>query len=153
MPSYPIARARAPEPRPLLSDDQRTQPTRAPLLVDVRVSVPPSPAAYVAPPPEQKLASAQQHLAPRRKKPRVAVCEFSVSSHGGYSAPASATRKRRKPALQHRQTDSETAEAPEAHSASAWPPQHVSAPASIALSTSAAANSVRILLHGRVAHS
>ena len=52
---------------------------------------------------------------------------------------ASDTRKHRKPALQHRQTDSATAEAPEAHSASAWPPQHVSAPASIALSTSGAA--------------
>ena len=67
------------------------------------------------------------------------MCEFSVSSYGGYSAPASATRKRRKPALQHRQTDSATAKGPEAHSASIWLPQHVSAPASIALSTSAAA--------------
>ena len=83
---------------------------------------PPSPAAYVAPPPEQKLASPKQHLAPRRKNPRNAVCEFSVSSYGGYSALASASSK-----------------LPEAHSASAWPPQHVSALASIALRTSAAA--------------
>ena len=51
----------------------------------------------------------------------------------------SATRKRRKLALQHRQAESATAETPEAHSASAWPPQHVSVPTNIALITSAAA--------------
>ena len=115
------------------------KPTRAPIPVDVRVRPLCSTAAYVAPPPEQKSASAHQHFLSSRKKLRVAVCEFSVLSYGGYSAPASATCKRRKPELQHRQTDSATADAPEAHSASAWPPQHVSALASIAMSTSSAA--------------
>ena len=127
--------AQAPAPQLLVPVAQSTQASQVPSLIDVRETAPPSFVQAKTPPPLHarvvpslvlELASDQQHLAPLRKKTRVAVhivdgnaqSQCSAISQGGYGALASAIRKRRKPARSEEHADA--------------------APASIALSSSAA---------------
>ena len=122
-------------PQPLVPDAHSTQAPQVPFLIDLRVAAPPSRVPVDTPPPlsaravpplVQEPASDQQHLAPVRKKARVALrivdgnaeSQCSATAYGGHGATVSATRERRKPARCQQQADA--------------------APASIALSSSAA---------------
>ena len=90
--------------------------------------------------------SNQQHLAPLRKKFRVAVCivdengqaQCSATAYGGYGAAASAPRENHKPARSLQQADAAPAESPTIQRSSAKTQQHTGTPTSIALSSSAA---------------
>ena len=74
---------------------------------------PPPPLARAVPPLVLEPASEQQHLAPLRKKARVAVgivdgieqSQCSTTAYGGYSAAASATCERRKLSRSHEQAN------------------------------------------------
>ena len=101
-------------PQPLVSVAQSTQATQVSSLIDLRVVAPPSLVRVDTPPPLHarvvpalvlEPASDQQHLAPHRKKARVAVrivdgnaqSQCSATAYGGYGAVSSATRERRNP--------------------------------------------------------
>ena len=93
-----------------------------------------------------KSASDQQHLAPLRKKPRVAVrivdenaqVQCSATAYGGYGAAASAPRECRKSARSLQQADVAPTESPTFQRSSAKIKQLTGSPTSIALSSSAA---------------
>ena len=127
--------ALAPTWQPLVPVAHSTHASEIPSLIDVRVAARPSLVRVETPPPLHaravpplvlEPASDQQHLAPLRKKARVAVrivdgnaqSQCIATAYGGYGAAASVTFKRRKSSLSQEKADA--------------------APASIAFSSSAA---------------
>ena len=106
--------------------------------MSVRVGTPPPPSLTAAQPPVQEPVSAQQHLAPIRKKPCVAVrilrtnanSQCSAFAYGCYSV-----------SVESKTTLRESSEPPPLSSASAEPFSLSSAFASTTLSVSAAASS------------
>ena len=126
-PVDPVPRAAPPPPavqapQPLVPVANSAQASQVSSLIYLRVAAPPSLVrvdtppllhARAVPPLVLEPASDQQHMAPLRKKARVAVrivdgnaqSQCSATAYGGYGAAASATRERHKLARSQEQPD------------------------------------------------